>query len=252
MEGSMLAAYPAFSNCNLDMFTQYVSLYDDFSYFSEHLLPLFRNIVVSPATLSQAEGREGKNVLLYRFGISNPIDLMDRAIGFEDAIERFLPMPLLDTEDEKYYGSMEVLSMMKDARNPELAKDFLLAYVSDTALDYVTAPNFEKMVSKKLPTYLYVAEGESYRPAFSAEGDVTRCLITAGRVLPSISFTYSEEAFNQSQAYREKLGCDTLLLGKDFYDAAWSYLQDWYLGRIDDRALTNEMSYLFDLAKGQR
>ena len=76
--------------------------------------------------------------------------------------------------------------------------------------------------------------------------------VSAGRNISVISFVYSKAAFAKSQDFREKLSIDTFLMGRDFYDSAWSYFQAWYYGHIDDVELIRNMQYLFGIAGGIR
>lgn len=171
---------------------------------------------------------------------ANPIDILNispadeqsDSITFSQMGEqsgyRFLPPPLLDESHVAYVGSMSACGMLKQAGRADLATAFLQAMVSEDALDYGTFAVSEQLVSKNPPKYMYLDENGDYTPAFSNQDDALAYRVSAGRNIPVVSFVYSESAFAVSQDFREKLSIDTFLMGRDFYDSAWAYFQEWY------------------------
>lgn len=265
MYGSCLPAYPSFRNVNLNMFTQYAAQYTDFEAFGEQYLDLFRENITGEALLDLADDADAASeVLIREASAANPIDILDGEpadessdlITFSQMGEqsgyRFLPPPLLDENRVAYAGSMSACGMLKQAERADLAAAFLQAMVSEDALDYGTFAVSEQLVTKNPPKYMYFDENGNCTPAFSNQDDALAYRVCAGRDIPVISFVYSEAAFAASQGFREKLSIDTFLMGRDFYDSAWAYVQEWYDGRMDDAELVRNMQYLFGIAGGIR
>ena len=265
MYGSCLPAYPAFRNVNLNMFTQYAAQYTDFEMFAEQYLDLFRENITGDALLDMASDTDAASqVLIQEASASNPIDILDNSAADEqsDSITisqadeqsgyRFLTPPLLDKNNVSYVGSMSVCGVLKQAKRADLAAAFLQGMVLEDALDYGTFAANEQLVSREAPEYMYFDENGSFAPNFTNQDNALVYRISAGRNIPIISFVYSQTAFAKSQDFRAKLSIDTFLMGRDFYDSAWSYFQEWYYGRIDDAELIRNMQYLFGIAGGIR
>lgn len=265
MYGSCLPAYPAFHNVNLNMFTQYAAQFSDFEAFGDQYLDLFREIITGDALLDMsAPSDAASEVLIREASAANPIDILNLSLA-DDSSEsiqfsqtgeqsgyRFLPPPLLDESSPRYAGSMTACGMLKHARREDLASAFLQGMVSEDALDYGTFAGDDQLVSSEPPKHLYFDESGSFAPAFTNQDHALAYRVSAGRSIPVVSFAYSRAAFAKSQKFREKLSVDTFLMGRDFYDSAWSYLQEWYNGHIDDAALVQRMQYLFGVARGIR
>lgn len=265
MYGSCLPAYPAFHNVNLSMFTQYTAQYEDFETFGRQYLGLFRENITSEALLDMEDNSDtASEVLLREASAANPIDIISGSLADEqyDPISfsltdgqsgyRFLAPPLLDKNNFSYAGSMTACGMLKAAKHEDLAVAFLQGMVSEDALNYGTFGISEQLVSRNQPKYMYFDESGSFAPNFASQDNVLAYRVSAGRNIQVISFVYSQAAFTQSQDFREKLSVDTFLMGRDFYDSAWSYFQEWYYGNIDDAELVRNMQYLFGMARGIR
>ena len=262
MRGGCLSAYPAFQNVNTGLFEQYVGAYDEFDTFAEKYLPLFREILVSDALLALDDTSGAAAVIQGKYS-GNPIALIDADIERSDTFAvtmyiegqegyRFVTPPLLDAGNVAYKGNMSVCAMPKSAANKDLAKAFLRAMISDRALDYAFFGKDEFLVGKNPPKYAYIDDEGRFFPQFEAQGKANIYRVSAGRDIPVLSFAYSDEAYALAQDFREKLSIDTIPMSRDFYDAAWTYFQDWYLGSMSDEELTRNMQYLFALAKGVR
>ena len=265
MYGSCLPAYPSFRDVNLNMFTQYAAQYADFEAFGERYLELFRKNITGEALLDMEDDSDAAfEVLIREASAANPIDILNispadeqsDSITFSQTGEqsgyRFLLPPLLDEGHVAYVGAMSACGMLKQAGRADLATAFLQAMVSEDALDYGTFAVNEQLVSQDPPKYMYFDENGNCTPAFSNQNDALAYRVSAGRNIPVVSFVYSESAFAVSQDFREKLSIDTFLMGRDFYDSAWAYFQEWYDGRMDDAELVRNMQYLFGIARGIR
>lgn len=265
MYGSCLPAYPAFHNVNLNMFTQYAAQFTDFDAFGEQYLDLFRENITGEALLDMENDSEAASeIMIQEASASNPIDILSSSLPDEQADSmsfsqtdeqsgyRFLTPPLLDKNNVSYVGSMSACGMLKQAGRADLAAAFLQGMVSEDALDYGTFAVSEQLVSCEAPEYMYFDENGSFAPNFTNQDDALVYQVSAGRNIPVISFVYSKAAFAKSQDFREKLSIDTFLMGRDFYDSAWAYFQEWYYGHIDDAELIQNMQYLFGVARGIR
>lgn len=265
MYGSCLPAYPAFHNVNLNMFTQYAAQYADFETFGGQYLDLFRETIMSEALLDmENNSAAASEVLIREASAANPIDILSGSLADEqsDPIRfsqtdeqsgyRFLTPPLLDKNNVSYAGSMSACGILKQAMHEDLAVAFLQGMVSEDALDYSTFAVSDQLVSRNPPKYMYFDEKGNFAPEFANQNNSLAYRVSAGRNIPVISFVYSQAAFAKSQDFREKLSVDTFLMGRDFYDSAWSYFQEWHYGHIDDAELVQNMQYLFGIARGIR
>lgn len=265
MYGSCLPAYPAFHNVNLNMFTQYAAQYADFETFGEQYLELLKENITSEGLLDMENNSDAASeVLIREASAANPIDILSISLADEqsDPISlsqtdeqsgyRFLTPPLLDKNNISYVGSMSACGILKQAKREDLAVAFLQGMVSEDALDYSTFAVSEQLVSKNPPKYMYFDESGNFAPNFANQNNALAYRVSAGRNIRVISFLYSQAAFAKSQDFREKLSVDTFLMGRDFYDSAWSYFQEWYDGHINDTELVQNMQYLFSIAKGIR
>ena len=255
MYGSCLPAYPAFHNVNLNMFTQYAARSTDFEAFGERYLELFKETLTSDALLDMEDNSDvAPEVLIREASADNPIGIMTESLVEveEQSGYRFLTPPLLDDNDISYVGSMSACGILKHAKREDLASSFLQGMVSEDALAYSTFSLDTQLVSKERPKYAYFDESGSFAPNFVNQNNARSYRVAAGRNIPVISFLYSQEAFEKSQVFREKLSVDTFLMGRDFYDSAWANFQEWYYGHIDDAELVQNMQYLFGIARGIR
>jgi ABC-type glycerol-3-phosphate transport system substrate-binding protein len=248
--GQSVAAYPSLNNVNLEMFFQYVKTHSEFSSFQGDYLELFRKIFVNKAYLElSVTADDNVSVLLGRTS-QNPVELLG-ADNYDDfGVMLFLPPPVLSDEYVSYPGYLWGCGILNNASSSDLAAGFIRAMLSEKALDYATNMRYDQLVSAAAPRYEYVLPGTLYRPVFSSEGSYPMLRICPGRNFQIWDFSYSEDAFLQSQQFRSLLSVDTAPAGRDFYNAAYAVLQEWLEGRIDDAAMTERMNYLLGLARG--
>lgn len=251
MYGSCLLEYPLFRKVNLNMFTQYTAHFTDFDVFGAQYLDLFKEVLTSDALLDMEDNSDAEVVLRVTSN-DNPIYVLDGTLTVDSSGWRFLPPPLLDANDVAYAGTMSACGMLKQVGQKELATAFLQGMVSEERLKYCTFANAEQFISQKRPTYMYFDANGEFSPQFVEQNDAQVYRVSAGRNIPTISFLYSEEAYEKSQEFREKLSINTFMLGRDFYDSAWANFQEWYLGNINDAQLIQNMDYLFGVANGIR
>lgn len=253
MYGSYLPTYPAFENVNLNMFIQYATQYSDFRAFSEQYLKMFHEIMISDALLNMnGDSTIDSTVLIREASAANPIDIIDGALVEQQASYCFLPPPLLDEKNVQYAGSLSACAMMRNARNKELAAGYIQAMISEDSLEYGTFGQSNQFIARETPAYMYFDMNGEYSPVFSNKNGQCVYTVCAGRSIPIFSFPYSDSAYTESQDFRAKLSVDTFLFGRDFYDSAWSYFQDWYTGKLSDKELVEAMTYMFGIAEGSR
>lgn len=260
MQGAKVMSYPEFSNVNLGMFKQYAAQYTDFDLFAEKYLDLFREIICNDALLSM-QSDEGQ-VLLMQAASDTPLHVLSYEFPYvyeTDTITvqmtidemdgyRLLPPAKLDENQQTYAGTMTACSVLKTAPHDDLAAAFIQSMISPKALEYALLHNEDHLVGHELPTFYYFDMNSSTMPVFTIQNETSVYRVTAGREILISEFMYSREAFEKAQEYRSKLAINTVLLSRDFYDAAWSNLSEWYGGRMTDAELIDAMNFLFGMA----
>lgn len=247
--GTNFALYPALKDMNVDMFTSWLALYPDrFGDFMTGQLDLFRKVMKTDSILAMEQAGDYADpaaVLISRTGAGNPLTAM------QDGIEILMP-PVFDRDDVRWPGALAACGLLADAPHGELAADFLRAMLSEAALDHAMYGCERFIVSREKPTRMWRCPVDwFFIPTFTEEDGHQVYRVTAGRELEELPFTASEADFRRTQAIRERLAVDPAPMGRDFYDAAWGCLQEWYLGHMDDGAFIEAMTFLHGMVTGE-
>lgn len=90
----------------------------------------------------------------------------------------------------------------------------------------------------------------AYYPIFVDENGNQIYAVQTGRefIYEPFSQYYKESYYQEAQEYRSHLAVTRFHAQRDFYNAVWSYLQEWYLGHISDAELQESVTYLVEMA----
>ena len=255
MTGARFLALPAFANVNVDMFEEYLNTHSDFTQFMEQYLDLFRSFICCDALLDMDNYTPEKDcTLLSCGGGDNPIAMIDRTTEDGTGTILFLPPPVLEKDDVKYPGYLKGCAVLKDAAAPNLAASFIRAMISGEALNCSVFGEEVRLISAEVPEFSYGSSlNDQYLPVFQDDNGIRVFRLGAGRQFAmDFGFGYSEEAFYEAQKFRSLLTVNTVPYERDFYQEAFSTLQEWYLGHIDDAGLAERMSYLLGIAANRK
>lgn len=160
-----------------------------------------------------------------------------------------LPVPVFDKNDVRYLGYMTACGIMKNAPHKELAAKFIEAMYSEEALDTGVVMGETAFIGRECPSQL-ILDKYAYYPVFMDENGTQVHTVEAGRSFEYIPFTsmYAEHMYYEAQEYRSHLAVTRFHAQRDFYNAVWSYLQEWYLGHISDAELQESVTYLVEMA----
>lgn len=160
-----------------------------------------------------------------------------------------LPVPLFDKNDVRYLGYMTACGIMKNAEHKELAAKFIETMYSQEALDVGVVMGETAFIGRECPRQL-ILDKYAYYPVFMDENGTQVYTVEAGRSFNYIPFTsmYAEHMYYEAQEYRSHLAVTRFHAQRDFYNAVWSYLQEWYLGHISDAELQESVTYLVEMA----
>lgn len=89
-----------------------------------------------------------------------------------------------------------------------------------------------------------------YYPVFVNKEGNRVYTVQQGRSFEYLPFSvfFTEHAYYEAQEYRSHLAVTRFHAQRDFYNAVWSYLQEWYLGHISDAELQESVTYLVEMA----
>lgn len=287
MTGTSLLDFPSLQNIQVDMFLNYLKLYpNDIDRFFTEYFSTFRQVLKSDALMpmeldeSRFERAERTNdLLVLTTGDDNPIGMMQSCMlreGWLNTLENLrnpnlvvegiteeevleilptldswmlLPVPVFDKDDVRYLGYMTACGIMKNAPHKELAAKFIEAMYSEEALDTGVLMGESAFMGRECPSQL-ILDKYAYYPAFMDEGGTQVYTVQAGRSFNYIPFTsvYAEHMYYEAQEYRSHLAVTRFHAQRDFYNAVWSYLQEWYLGHISDAELQESVTYLVEMA----
>lgn len=287
MTGTSFPDYPFLQNVQIDMFRNYIKLYpNDIERFFTDYFPIFRQVLKSdallPIELSEASlSREERtnDVLVAKPVECNPIvmvqscmlregwlttlenlrnpNLTVEGITEEEVLEilptldswMLLPVPVFDKNDVRYLGYLTACGIMKNAPHKELAAKFIEAMYSEEALDTGVLMGESAFMGRQCPSQLII-DKYAYYPVFTDEDGTQVYTVEAGRSFECWPFTdtYAEHMYYEAQEYRSHLAVTRFHAQRDFYNAVWSYLQEWYLGHISDAELQESVSYLVEMA----
>lgn len=287
MTGTSFPDYPFLQNVQIDMFRNYIKLYpNDIERFFTDYFPIFRQVLKSdallPIELSEASlSREERtnDVLVAKPVECNPIvmvqscmlregwlttlenlrnpNLTVEGITEEEVLEilptldswMLLPVPVFNKDDVRYLGYMTACGIMKNAEHKELAAKFIEAMYSEEALDMGVVMGETAFIGRECPSQL-ILDKYAYYPVFMDENGTQVYTVEAGRSFEYIPFTsmYAEHMYYEAQEYRSHLAVTRFHAQRDFYNAVWSYLQEWYLGHISDAELQESVTYLVEMA----
>ena len=160
-----------------------------------------------------------------------------------------LPVPVFDKDDVRYLGYMTACGIMKNAEHKELAAKFIEAMYSQEALDTGVLTGEAAFMGRQCPSQLII-DKYAYYPVFTDEDGTQVYTVEAGRSFECWPFTsaYAEHMYYEAQEYRSHLAVTRFHAQRDFYNAVWSYLQEWYLGHISDAELQESVTYLVEMA----
>ena len=160
-----------------------------------------------------------------------------------------LPVPVFDKNDVRYLGYMTACGIMKNAEHKELAAKFIEAMYSQEALDTGVLTGESAFMGRQCPSQLII-DKYAYYPVFTDEDGTQVYTVEAGRSFECWPFTsaYAEHMYYEAQEYRSHLAVTRFHAQRDFYNAVWSYLQEWYLGHISDAELQESVTYLVEMA----
>lgn len=144
-----------------------------------------------------------------------------------------LPVPVFDKDDVRYLGSMTACGIMKNAPHKELAAKFIEAMYSEEALDTGVLMGEAAFMGRQCPSQLII-DKYAYYPIFTDEDGEQVYTVEAGRSFECWPFTdtYAEHMYYEAQEYRSHLAVTRFHAQRDFYNAVWSYLQEWYLWKV--------------------
>lgn len=287
MTGDSIADYASLQNVQVDMLLNYLELYPNkIERFFTDYFSIFKQVIKSsalmPAKMDESK-QERKNrtndVLIIQTGAGNPIWLMKsfdlrsswlytlemlrdpnitvEGVTEEEVIEtlptldswQLLPKPVFEKDDVRYLGGMRACGIMKNAENIELATKFIKAMVSQEALDVGVLMNESAFIAKDCPNKMIV-NPYAYYPIFVDENGNQIYAVQTGRefIYEPFSQYYKESYYQEAQEYRSHLAVTRFHAQRDFYNAVWSYLQEWYLGHISDAELQESVTYLVEMA----
>lgn len=288
MTGASFLDYPSLQNVQVDMLLNYLALYpNEIDRFFTNYFPTFRQVLKSDALMpskldESALPREERtnDVLVAITGADNPIGMMQSCMvreGWLNTLENLrnpnltssgditeedvlailpaldswmlLPVPVFDKDDVRYLGSMTACGIMKNAPHKELAAKFIEAMYSEEALDTGVIMGETAFIGRECPSQL-IWDKYAYYPVFMDENGTQVYTVEAGRSFEYIPFTsmYAEHMYYEAQEYRSHLAVTRFHAQRDFYNAVWSYLQEWYLGHISDAELQESVTYLVEMA----
>lgn len=287
MTGTSLLDFPSLQNIQVEMFTNYLKLYPkDIERFFTDYFPTFRQTLKSDA-LMPMELNESRflreertnDLLVVKSTEDNPIGMMQsfmvregwlntlenlrnpnltvEGITEEEVLEilptldswMLLPVPVFDKDDVRYLGYMTACGIMKNAEHKELAAKFIEAMYSQEALDTGVLTGEAAFMGRQCPSQLII-DKYAYYPVFTDEDGTQVYTVEAGRSFECWPFTsaYAEHMYYEAQEYRSHLAVTRFHAQRDFYNAVWSYLQEWYLGHISDAELQDSVTYLVEMA----
>lgn len=287
MTGTSLLDFPSLQNIQVEMFTNYLKLYPkDIERFFTDYFPTFRQTLKSDA-LMPMELNESRflreertnDLLMLKSTEDNPIGMMQsfmvregwlntlenlrnpnltvEGITEEEVLEilptldswMLLPVPVFDKDDVRYLGYMTACGIMKNAEHKELAAKFIEAMYSEEALDTGVLTGEAAFMGRQCPSQLII-DKYAYYPVFTDEDGTQVYTLEAGRSFECWPFTdtYAEHMYYEAQEYRSHLAVTRFHAQRDFYNAVWSYLQEWYLGHISDAELQESVTYLVEMA----
>ena len=289
MTGTSLLDFPSLQNIQVEMFTNYLKLYPkDIERFFTDYFPTFRQVLKSDA-LMPMELNESRflreertnDLLVVKSTEDNPIGMMQSFKAREGYLDTLalmrdpnwtfsggpteeeivneilptldswmlLPVPVFDKNDVRYLGYMTACGIMKNAPHKELAAKFIEAMYSEEALDTGVVMGETAFIGRECPSQL-ILDKYAYYPVFMDENGT----VEAGRSFEYIPFTsmYAEHMYYEAQEYRSHLAVTRFHAQRDFYNAVWSYLQEWYLGHISDAELQESVTYLVEMALEER
>ena len=160
-----------------------------------------------------------------------------------------LPVPVFEKNDVCYLGAMRACGIMKNTKNVELAEKFIKAMLLEEALDTGVLMNEIALVAQKCPSRMIINPLEYYPVFVNKEGNRVYT-VQQGRSFEYLPFSvfFTEHAYYEAQEYRSHLAVTRFHAQRDFYNAVWSYLQEWYLGHISDAELQESVTYLVEMA----
>lgn len=287
MTGTSLLDFPSLQNIQVEMFTNYLKLYPkDIERFFTDYFPTFRQTLKSDA-LMPMELNESRflreertnDLLVVKSTEDNPIGMMQsfmvregwlntlenlrnpnltvEGITEEEVLEilptldswMLLPVPVFDKDDVRYLGYMTACGIMKNAEHKELAAKFIEAMYSQEALDTGVLTGEAAFMGRQCPSQLII-DKYAYYPVFTDEDGTQVYTVEAGRSFECWPFTsaYAEHMYYEAQEYCSHLAVTRFHAQRDFYNAVWSYLQEWYLGHISDAELQESVTYLVEMA----
>lgn len=287
MTGTSLLDFPSLQNIQVEMFTNYLKLYPkDIERFFTDYFPTFRQTLKSDA-LMPMELNESRflreertnDLLVVKSTEDNPIGMMQsfmvregwlnmlenlrnpnltvEGITEEEVLEilptldswMLLPVPVFDKDDVRYLGYMTACGIMKNAEHKELAAKFIEAMYSQEALDTGVLTGEAAFMGRQCPSQLII-DKYAYYPVVTDEDGTQVYTVEAGRSFECWPFTsaYAEHMYYEAQEYRSHLAVTRFHAQRDFYNAVWSYLQEWYLGHISDAELQESVTYLVEMA----
>ena len=286
MTGTSLLDFPSLQNIQVEMFTNYLKLYPkDIERFFTDYFPTFRQTLKSDALMpmelnesrflreertndllvvkSTEDNPIGMQSFMVREGWLNTLEnlrnpnLTVEGITEEEVLEilptldswMLLPVPVFDKDDVRYLGYMTACGIMKNAEHKELAAKFIEAMYSQEALDTGVLTGEAAFMGRQCPSQLII-DKYAYYPVFTDEDGTQVYTVEAGRSFECWPFTsaYAEHMYYEAQEYRSHLAVTRFHAQRDFYNAVWSYLQEWYLGHISDAELQESVTYLVEMA----
>lgn len=287
MVGASLYDFPSLQNVQVDMLLNYLALYpNEIDRFFTDYFPTFRQVLKSdalmPMELSESSllrEERTNDVLVTQTSSDNLICvtqscreredwlatlelLRDPNLTTEDITEEevlgilptlnswmLLPVPVFEKNDVCYLGAMRACGIMKNTKNVELAEKFIKAMLLEEALDTGVLMNEIALVAQKCPSRMIINPLEYY-PAFVNKEGNRVYTVQQGRSFEYLPFSvfFTEHAYYEAQEYRSHLAVTRFHAQRDFYNAVWSYLQEWYLGHISDAELQESVTYLVEMA----
>lgn len=287
MTGASVLDFPSLQNIQIDMFLNCLKLYpNDIERFFTDYFPTFRQTLKSDALLPMElnESRflreeRTNDLLVVKSNETNPIVMMQstmaregwlttlehlrdpnlvmEGITEEEVLEMLptlnswmlLPVPVFNKDDVRYLGYLTACGIMKNAEHKELAAKFIEAMYSQEALDTGVVMGETAFIGRECPSQL-ILDKYAYYPVFMDENGTQVYAVEAGRSFNYIPFTsmYAEHMYYEAQEYRSHLAVTRFHAQRDFYNAVWSYLQEWYLGHISDAELQESVTYLVEMA----
>lgn len=240
--GASYMAAPLLVNQDADMFLNYIEIYpQEMDRFMDEYFDLFTESFTSPGLLPQDQNA---SVLIERWSVGTPM----KAPGI------MLPKPVFDSENPLYPAEIEGCFKAKNAPHSELANDFLNVLLSDEVL-YTYVTNDEvSFVTKEPPTKRitnYDRRMAFKTCAFEDVNGIQTYCVQSGRTVKTTVAGISKSRYDTAQAYRSQISLNEFTGGRDFFDAMWINLQEWYVGHVNKDELKENVQYLIDMTLGE-